>query len=437
MSRWMPPLALCLLAGLLAPPAATAQQDPKDVADALVRRLRSEHFDGDAYGSVLQTCRVLDVLSRSPRRYNELDGPFFRRAAERVADASGGREREAWKALALAGTITSRLQAERDRALAAVAADAPAARFESALALATLAPAVLDEVRARVTAPPADVGLAVLLAHDPASIPAPPLEPLGPWLTWARAARLRGLDVAVRPELPDASAPQGLDELVQALDVVILLHGLPSADDGPPPGMGDGPPPLPGRAPAGRPVDAALAQAWDYLEGLQQDGTFGLDLPFWEGPQAGITALNLSASLYLVERLQRPRPAWIDRGLDWLLEQQQPDGSIHQGGLAVYTTSVALGALIDAGRPADRAAIERARQFLVAAQADEGEGYSSHDDPHYGGIGYGGDERPDMSNTQMALEAVARAGTPAGAPVFRKAQVFLERNQNDAESGPR
>ena len=433
MSRWFPLFGTVLLT--LSFPSALAAQDTKDAADALVRRLRTEHFDGDAYGSVLQTCRVLDALSRSPRRYNELDGPFFRRAAERVADASGGREREAWKALALAGAITARLTAERDRALNAVRTDAPGARYESALALATLDARALEAVRATVTVPGADAGLAVLLADDPSSVPPPALQPVRGWVDWARAARLRGLDIVVRPPLPEPGPDAGLDELIDALNVVILLHGLPTDDGGPPSGMGDGPPPLPERVPPGHDVEAALTLAWDYLEGLQDGGRFGLDLPFWDGPQAGITALNLSASLYLAERLGRSRPDWIDAGLDWLVDQQHADGSIHQGGLAVYTTSVAVGALVDGGRPGDRRAIERAREFLEAAQSDEGEGYSSHDDPHYGGIGYGGDERPDLSNTQMALEAAARAGTPPDAPLFRKARGFLERNQNDAESG--
>ncbi|HKX46665.1 MAG TPA: hypothetical protein VJP77_08170, partial [Planctomycetota bacterium] len=68
-----------------------------------------------------------------------------------------------------------------------------------------------------------------------------------------------------------------------------------------------------------------------------------------------------------------------------------------------------------------------------ALQADEGEGYG-REHRYYGGIGYGGDERPDLSNLQLALEALAAAGTQPGDPTFEKALVFLQRTQNRSES---
>ena len=77
--------------------------------------------------------------------------------------------------------------------------------------------------------------------------------------------------------------------------------------------------------------------------------------------------------------------------------------------------------------------IEKARAFLTQLQADEGEGYSEGD-LYYGGIGYGGDERPDLSNLQMALEALAASGTEKGDPAFQRALQFLERTQNRSES---
>jgi squalene-hopene/tetraprenyl-beta-curcumene cyclase len=49
-------------------------------------------------------------------------------------------------------------------------------------------------------------------------------------------------------------------------------------------------------------------------------------------------------------------------------------------------------------------------------------------------MGYGNDERPDLSNLQMALEALHTAGTPPSDPAFQKALVFLQRCQNRSES---
>ena len=69
----------------------------------------------------------------------------------------------------------------------------------------------------------------------------------------------------------------------------------------------------------------------------------------------------------------------------------------------------------------------------MSLQADEGEGYSS-DHPYYGGIGYGGDERPDLSNLQMALEALSASGLEEGHAAYARAIAFLERCQNRSES---
>jgi hypothetical protein len=77
--------------------------------------------------------------------------------------------------------------------------------------------------------------------------------------------------------------------------------------------------------------------------------------------------------------------------------------------------------------------IEKARDFLIALQADEAEGYSP-DHPYYGGNSYGDEERPDLSNVQMALEALAASGLEKDNPAYKRALVFLSRCQNRSES---
>jgi len=119
--------------------------------------------------------------------------------------------------------------------------------------------------------------------------------------------------------------------------------------------------------------------------------------------------------------------------LDYLISLQNEDGSIHAGHLPVYVTSVAIMALTEAQRPADREAIARAANFLRIVQADSGEGYSEGD-RYYGGIGYGGDLRPDLSNLQYALQALKSSGAKADDPALKRALVFLERSQNRSES---
>jgi len=176
-------------------------------------------------------------------------------------------------------------------------------------------------------------------------------------------------------------------------------------------------------------VEKALARGAEYLLGQLVDGGWGSE----KHRDAGITGMALGGML----SVPAPRPAPVEKAsqaaLDWLLSLQKADGSIHEGQLANYVTSSCVLALAKAARPADRPAIGRARAFLQALQADEKEGYTPKD-RYYGGVGYGDDERPDLSNLQMALEAMHDSGLPASDPTFQKALTFLQRCQNRSES---
>lgn len=429
---------LSLLSILSLVPAAPAP-DLKELSDQLVRQIRAQQNPDGSYGAGLaDTCRVLDALGRSSRRYTDLDGPFIRKAALGVAASAPSPDTDGLVVLALAGSLTPPLVAAREAALARLLEAGTPTSYESALALRTFRP---DARPAAPAAPPgADAGLACLLAADPATVAAPPTSDVASWTRWARAALLRGLTPADQPAPPDEIAPgAALADLVATLETIDVLLGIKRPASGAPTAAGaaaaagshDTAPPA--RITEGQSLQAALERAWTFLEAHQHDGTFGLEIGGWDGAEPGITALNLSAGCWLADRLGQPRPAWIGQGLDYLVSLQKPDGAIAAHGLDVYTTSVAIEALLAGGRESDTPVIERARQYLVAAQSDEGEGYSIESDPLYGGIGYGGDERPDLSNTNLALEAAARAGTPEGDTLFQKALVFLERCQNLGE----
>jgi squalene-hopene/tetraprenyl-beta-curcumene cyclase len=165
----------------------------------------------------------------------------------------------------------------------------------------------------------------------------------------------------------------------------------------------------------------------DYL--LSSRGESG----FWEifgQPQPGITALAARALLGSERAEVRQQAMPI---LDWIISLQHEDGSIHGGRVMVYTTSVAIGALLDGKRSDDLAVINKAVAFLRAVQTDEGEGYTT-DDKFYGGIGYGGDLRPDLSNLQYALQALNEAGVDEKDVAFQRAIYFINRSQNHSES---
>lgn len=127
--------------------------------------------------------------------------------------------------------------------------------------------------------------------------------------------------------------------------------------------------------------------------------------------------------------------------IDALIEQQADNGSIsHQGMLANYITSVVVLALVElqeremitvpARAARVKAAITRARDYLIEQPMAK-----SRTHPHHGGVGYGGgDGRPDLSNTQLTLEALRKAGVGADNPAVKRALEFLKRCQNRSES---
>ncbi len=189
------------------------------------------------------------------------------------------------------------------------------------------------------------------------------------------------------------------------------------------------------RLPESAPVDAArvnkaLVDGGKFLASLAPDGRFGKP----GQPDAGISAVALGALGCVPE----PRPPEVqkalDAGLAWLISLQHADGSIHDGKLANYGTSAAILALTRAKKSEYAPVIAKARGFLQALQADEGEGFSEGD-IYYGGMGYGGDsEKADLSNLQMALEALSASGLKSGDPTYAKALNFLQRCQNRSET---
>ena len=120
----------------------------------------------------------------------------------------------------------------------------------------------------------------------------------------------------------------------------------------------------------------------------------------------------------------------VKRALAFMLTYAQEDGGIYAEGqgLRNYQTSVCLMALAATKDPMHQHRIESAQRFLTSLQWDEAEGHEQ-DSPWYGGAGYGRHKRPDLSNTQMMLEALHQSGLPPEHPTYRKAVRFISRCQ--------
>jgi len=174
---------------------------------------------------------------------------------------------------------------------------------------------------------------------------------------------------------------------------------------------------------AGRSVDAGL----HYLRLAQSEAGS------WSN-SVGITALALRGFLESPRGYNEGDGAFITRPVKFILDHVNDDGSISETNQnRSYNTAVAVVALQATGNPAYQQVITNAQNFLKQLQVDSGEGYEP-EHKYYGGIGYGGDERPDMSNQYLALEALSKSKLSSDDPVWEKARIFISRSQNRSES---
>ena len=173
---------------------------------------------------------------------------------------------------------------------------------------------------------------------------------------------------------------------------------------------------------------AALKQsrekALNFLRSSQAD-----DGSFTTKAVAGIGGLVVTAALRSGLTVDDPL---VQKGLKYLEGCVQEDGGIYapKSGFRNYETCVVLLAFHEANADGRYAKIiANAEKFLRKEQIDDSEG-KDKSDPEYGGAGYGGKTRPDLSNTQFLLEALKATGAEANDPAVQKALIFVSRSQN-------
>ena len=149
----------------------------------------------------------------------------------------------------------------------------------------------------------------------------------------------------------------------------------------------------------------------------------------WSG-SVGITALALRAYLESHRGYNEGDGAFITRPIGFLLANVNDDGSICETiNNRNYSTAVAIVALQATGNEEYSSVIRNGQEFLKMLQLGPEEGYES-DHKYFGGIGYGGDERPDLSNQYHAIEALRKTALDPEDPVWSRALVFINRSQN-------
>ena len=383
-------------------PAQAPAQRPPDLegpVDDAVAWLRAaqDRVSGCYGGGVEGTSWVLRALAECRRKYRRIDGPFVAKALDALAarqDQDGS--------IHDPGAAPDAIRAQTALALMALNRHADGASkdvLSKALAFAAtnkVEPAGLD------IGPPASADEALKLA----------LGLLGKRNKDGAWEGPRGSVIETARALCAISAAAPLLGSPKAAQPALALPKLEEAD----------------RAKA----LAALQRGAEYLAAQclpNRPGIFG----FAGRADAGLTAMALEG----LQCTPEPRPEKIQKAVDgalaWLVSLQKPDGAIHDGQLANYCTSAAIMALARAHKPEYKPVIEKARDFLTRLQNDEAEGFSP-DHPFYGGNSYGDEQRPDLSNVQMALEALAASGLEKDNAAYKRALLFLQRCQNRSES---
>ena len=153
------------------------------------------------------------------------------------------------------------------------------------------------------------------------------------------------------------------------------------------------------------------------------DGSFSKQV----GP--GVTAIVVTG---IVRHGRGPDDPLVAKGLSYLESFVQPDGGIYapKSRLQTYETALSIIAFAEANRDGKYDdLLKNAEKFVKGLQIDEGDG-KELSDVDYGGVGYGGSGRPDLSNTAFLLDALQSVGNGPDDEAVKRALVFVSRCQN-------
>jgi squalene-hopene/tetraprenyl-beta-curcumene cyclase len=195
-------------------------------------------------------------------------------------------------------------------------------------------------------------------------------------------------------------------------------------------------------------AQAIIDKGLGYLKSQQQqDGGWQKS----EKEPVAITAIALRT--FVQDSKYNSKTDFVAKGFEKLLSYQTTDGGIYKDLLASYNTAIAVSTLTAANDPAMKPQIDKAVDYLRRLQWTEEtrpefvdsketntgkQIVKDSSDPFYGGWGYGGRSRgtgrPDLSNTQLAVEALRDSGVPESDPAMQRAIQFIARCQNNSET---
>jgi squalene-hopene/tetraprenyl-beta-curcumene cyclase len=179
-------------------------------------------------------------------------------------------------------------------------------------------------------------------------------------------------------------------------------------------------------------IDSAVNRGIEFLRKTQNENGY------WGSPRLGVGPTTVILTGLLRSGLS-PDDETVAKGLSFLAKATREDGGVYtpEGFFQNYETCCAVmcfAAADEALKKADKPAkyvglLQKAQKYLLKQQYTEDRD-AARDDPKYGGVGYGGNTRPDLSNTQFFLDALKAAGKDKDDPAVQKALIFVSRCQN-------
>lgn len=148
----------------------------------------------------------------------------------------------------------------------------------------------------------------------------------------------------------------------------------------------------------------------------------------------GVTAIALRAFLESPRKYAESDGPFIIKPIEFILQHVKPNGSITETIKNVnYNTAIAITTLKATNNPKYQEIINNGQKFVKGIQLTELKEYTP-EHRYYGGIGYGGDERPDLSNQYVAIEALKATNLDPNDPTWERALTFISRCQNNSET---
>jgi squalene-hopene/tetraprenyl-beta-curcumene cyclase len=171
-------------------------------------------------------------------------------------------------------------------------------------------------------------------------------------------------------------------------------------------------------------LNQAVGRAVNYFKQAQaDDGSWSAA----SGP--GVTAIVTASLLRNGRTADDPMVAKALKYLETFLHE---DGGVYTQGSTHtnYETCVAIAAFKEANKDGRyNKLLADTEKYIKDQQWDSGEGYDESS-MYYGGAGYGGGKRPDLSNTSYLIDALHSLGRGDDDPAIQKALVFVSRCQN-------